>query len=129
MAVRRPLQIQQLEDMPGVLEASWFRRRCLDATTHVPRDERERLRAEALAVVACAAAAWRSAEDWRRSRERVEKGQRAREAAMNELYRLYRDGKVPARDFDRVAVANAALKDALALLVMTIRERRHEWEK
>lgn len=129
MAVRQPLQIQQLEDMPGVLEASWFRRRCLDATLAVPREQRERLRSEALAVVACAAAAWRSAEDWRRSRERIETGQRAREAAMNELYRLYRGGKVPARDFDRVAVANAELKNALALLVMTIRERRYQWAK
>jgi hypothetical protein len=115
--------------MPGVLEASWFRRRCLDATAEVPREERERLREEALAVVACAAAAWRSAEDWRRSRERVETGQRAREAAMSELYQLYRGGKVPARAFDRVAVANAELKNALALLVMTIRERRYEWAK
>ena len=127
MAVRQPLQIQRLEDMPGMLEASWFRRRCLDATAHLAREDRERLREEALAVVACAAAAWRSAANWRRSRERIEAGQRAREAAMCVLYQLYRGGKVPAREFDRVAVANAGLKDALALLVMTIRERRHLW--
>ena len=127
MAVRQPLQIQRFEDMPGVLEASWFRRRCLDATRRVAREDCQRLREEALAVVACAAAAWRSAANWRRSRDRIDAGQRAREAAMGALYELYRDGKVPARDFDRVAVANAGLKDALALLVMTIRERRHQW--
>jgi hypothetical protein len=113
--------------MPGVLEASWFRRRCIDATAKLAQEDREIVRGEALAVVACAASAWRSA-NWRRSCERVWAGERARELAMHAFYELYRDGKVSSQNFDRVAVANGELRTALALLVVQIRERRHKWD-
>ena len=127
MAVMEPLKILRVEDMPGVMEASWFRRRCIDATARLTRGEREPVRAEALAVVFCAASAWRSG-NWRRSCERAAAGERARAQAMRALYELYRDGKVSARNFDRVAVANAELRTALALLVVQIRERSHVWD-
>jgi hypothetical protein len=127
MAVMAPLRILRVEDMPGVLEASWFRRRCIDATANLDKADREPVRGEALAVVACAASAWRSA-SWRQSCERVWAGERAREQAMQAFYRLYREGKVSSQNFDRVAVANAELRTALALLVVQIRERRHKWD-
>ena len=133
MAVQLPLRILRVEDLPGVREASQFRRRCIDATAYVERDDwrvvkrREHLCSSALATVACAAAAWRSPE-WRQTRRRIDAGEQARADAMHALYELYRDGKVPAQDFDRVAAANADLRTALALLVVHFRERRHKWD-
>ena len=128
MAVLRTLRILRLEDLPGVREAQHFRRQCADAMTGVPEDTngaawRDRVRADALHALACAAAAYRKA-DWRGAWERLAECDRARSAAMRGLYLLYRGGMVPPDCFDPAAVASAQLRLVLPAVATELRERR-----
>jgi hypothetical protein len=130
MAIRRSLQILRVEDLPGVKEASRFRRRCLSATEGVEAckahaGDCERVRSGALWVVAYAAAAWRAC-SWPIVRKRLLACEQARAETMRGLYALYCAGETSARRFDRAAVAGARLREAMAQVAMDI-ERRLKW--
>ncbi|HJZ88821.1 MAG TPA: hypothetical protein VKN99_26800 [Polyangia bacterium] len=126
--MERSLAILRVEDLPAVREASWFRQGCARATAGTDGDQwaagrKEQVRTCALHVLACSAAAYRVS-GWRIACRRLAAGERARADAMRALYELHRAGVVPARLFDRVAIASAELRGALAALAMEIRERR-----
>jgi len=128
MAVQGTLRILRLEDLPGVREARHFRRHCADAMGGVPEDTngsvwRDRVRAEALHALACAAAAYRTA-DWRGAWERLAACDRARSEAMRGLFLLYRGGMVPPEYYDPAAVASAQLRLVLPAVATELRERR-----
>ena len=117
-----------LEELPGVREAQRFRQHCADAMVGVPDETngaavREKVRADALHALACAAAAYR-AQNWRGAWERLAACDWARGKAMRGLYMLYRGGMVPAHCYDPAAMASAQLRLVLPAVATELRERR-----
>jgi hypothetical protein len=131
MQIRSPLEILELDALPGVAEASKFRRACVRATGGVgegPHEVRiERMHATARVAVICAIASYRAG---RRSgrRECLAAADRARAAAMRVLFDLHRDGVVPARLYDEAASASGRLRSCLGRMAVARTEEEIPWE-
>jgi hypothetical protein len=87
----------------------------------------DRARASAKAALVCASSAYKAV-GWEESWECLIAADKSRSAAMRALHALFRVHAVDKEEFDLVARASTRLRERLAELAVSMRERRTRWE-